>query len=148
MLDITAINHIGIAVRSIEAQREFYEHVLGATFEGIHELPTQHVRVGFFVIGPPGHEVRLELVEATSPNAAVAKFIEQHGEGLHHVAYTVDSLDKGLATLTAEGVQLMDLSPRDGVHHNRRIAYLHPDSSHGVLTELCEPSLDPRKRES
>lgn len=148
MLDIKGINHIGIAVRSIESERLFYERTFGATFEGYHDVPAQHVRVGFLLIGLPGHEVRLELVEATSPDAAVAKFIEQHGEGLHHVAYTVDSLDETLARLTAEGVRLDDLSPRAGIHHNRRIAYLDADSSHGVLTELCETSLDPRKRES
>jgi methylmalonyl-CoA/ethylmalonyl-CoA epimerase len=148
MLEIEALNHIGIAVRSIESQREFYEQTLGAVFEGIHDLPAQQVRVGFFLLGSPGHELRLELVEATSPNAAVAKFIEQHGEGLHHVAYTVDSLDETLARLTAEGVRLDDLSPSPGIHHNRRIAFIDTDSSHGVLTELCEASLDPRKRES
>jgi methylmalonyl-CoA/ethylmalonyl-CoA epimerase len=148
MIDVKAINHIGIAVHSIEAHREFYEHTLGAIFEGIHDVPGQKVRVGFFVIGPPGHEVRLELVEATSEDAAVADFIRQHGESLHHVAYTVDSLDEGLAALAADGIRLRDLTSRPGIHHNRKIAYLDPESSHGVLTELCETSLDPRKRES
>jgi methylmalonyl-CoA/ethylmalonyl-CoA epimerase len=148
MIDLRGLNHVGIAVRSIEAHRHFYEHTLGAVFEGVHDLPSQKVRVGFFVIGPPGQEVRLELVEATSPDAAVAQFIDEHGEGLHHVAYTVGSLDEDLAALTAEGIQLTDLRPQQGVHHNSRVAYIHPSSAHGVLTELCEVSLDPRKRES
>jgi methylmalonyl-CoA/ethylmalonyl-CoA epimerase len=148
MIDIKALNHIGIAVRSIEAHRHFYEHVLGARFEGIHDVPDQRVRVGFFLVGPPGHEVRLELVEATSPDAAVAKFVEEHGEALHHVAYTVASLDENLAAMTAAGIDLRDLQTRPGGHHNRRIAYVDPENAGGVLTELCEASLDPRKRES
>lgn len=138
MINARAINHIGIAVRSIEERRDFYEHTVGAIFEGVHEVPSQNCRVGFFIIGPPGHEVRLELLEATTPEAAVARFIEEHGEGLHHVAYTVDSLDERLAELTAAGIRLADLTPREGIHHNRKIAFLETGSSHGVLTELCE----------
>jgi methylmalonyl-CoA/ethylmalonyl-CoA epimerase len=145
MIEPTGINHIGIAVRSIEDHLEFYEHILGARFEGVHDVASQHVRVAFFVIGPPGGEVRLELVEATSPEAGVAKFIERHGEGLHHLAYNVDHLDDRLSALKAEGVRLIDERPREGAHHTR-IAFLHPKSSHSVLTELCEvPGKDPSK---
>ena len=146
MIEPKGINHIGIAVRSIEDHREFYERVLGGRFEGIHDVPAQHVRVAFFVIGAPGREVRLELVEATSPEAGVAKFIEKHGEGLHHLTYEVDRLDDRLAALRSEGVRLIDEHPREGAH-GARIAFLHPKSTHGVLTELCEIPREDQFRE-
>ncbi|RPJ79342.1 MAG: methylmalonyl-CoA epimerase, partial [Acidobacteria bacterium] len=104
MIQARQINHIGIAVRSIEEQKEFYEKTVGARFEGMHDVPSQKCRVAFFMIGPPGYEVRLELLEATTPDAAVARFIDEHGEGLHHIAYTVESLDQRLAELAAAGV--------------------------------------------
>jgi methylmalonyl-CoA/ethylmalonyl-CoA epimerase len=138
MIAAKAVNHIGIAVRSIAAHREFYERTLGARFDGIEEIPAQKVRVAFFRIGPAGHEVRLELVEATSPDSPVAAFIEKRGEGLHHVAYTVEGIDTILESLKGEGIRLIDEQARDGAHH-QRIAFLHPKSSSGVLTELCEP---------
>ncbi|MFB3854038.1 MAG: VOC family protein [Vicinamibacterales bacterium] len=138
MIEAKQINHIGIAVRSIEEQKEFYEKTLGARFEGVHDVPSQKCRAAFFIVGPPGCEVRLELLEATSRDAAVARFIEEHGEGLHHVAYTADSLDERLAELASAGIKLVDLAPREGIHDNRRIAFLEPESSHGVMTELCE----------
>jgi methylmalonyl-CoA/ethylmalonyl-CoA epimerase len=147
MIEPSGINHIGIAVRSLEDNLEFYERVLGARFEGVEEIPSQHVRVAFFILGPPGHEVRLELVEATSPEAGVAKFVEKHGEGLHHIAYNVESLDERLAALKTDGVRLIDDHPREGAHRTR-IAFLHPKSTRGVLTELCELPEDKDKPES
>ena len=147
MIDPKGISHIGIAVRSIEDHLDFYERTLGAKFDGIEEVPSQHVRVAFFVLGPPGHEVRLELVEATTPEAGVARFIEKHGEGLHHIAYNVDQLDERLSALKAEGVRLIDEQPREGAHRTR-IAFLHPKSTSGVLTELCEVPGDLKKQES
>ncbi len=134
MINVKQINHIGIAVLSIEDQRDFYEDTLGAFFEGVEEVEDQKVRVGFFRIG----EVRLELLEATSPESPIAKFIEKRGEGLHHVAYTVENLPARLAELKDGGIRLIDETPRSGAHHTR-IAFLHPKSTHGVLTELCEP---------
>jgi methylmalonyl-CoA/ethylmalonyl-CoA epimerase len=133
-----AINHIGIAVKSIDAHRAFYEQTLGARFEGIEEVPDQKVKVGFFLMGPAGHEVRLELLEPTSPESPVAAFLEKRGEGLHHVAYTVDNIQQRLDALAAGGVRLIDAKPRTGAHHTQ-IAFLHPKSSCGVLTELCQP---------
>jgi len=147
MISPKGLNHIGIAVRSIEDHRDYYERVLGARFEGIAEVPSQRVNVAFFVIGSPGREVRLELIEATSPEAGVAKFVEKHGEGLHHLAFDVDDLEQRLAGLKAEGVRLIDEHPREGAD-GARIAFLHPKSSHGVLTELCEMPENPRKTES
>jgi methylmalonyl-CoA/ethylmalonyl-CoA epimerase len=134
MQPVKAINHIGIAVRSIEEQRPFYESVLGAVFEGTEIVADQKVKVGFFLIAG----VRLELLEPTDPSSTVAAFIEKRGEGLHHVAYTVDDIQARLEELKNEGVRLIDQTPRPGAHHTQ-IAFLHPKSSCGVLTELCEP---------
>jgi methylmalonyl-CoA/ethylmalonyl-CoA epimerase len=146
MIEPRGINHIGIAVRSIDAHRDFYERILGARFEGIHDVLEQSVRVAFFAIGQGARTVRLELVEPTSPDAAVARFIEKHGEGLHHLTCDVDRLDERLAALKAEGVRLIDEPARTGPH-GTRIAFLHPTSTHGVLFELCETTTDHRTTE-
>ena len=138
MINPSAVNHIGIAVRSIEAQRSFYEQTLGARFEGIEAVPDQQVRVAFYRVGPEGQAVRLELLEPTDPASPIARFIEKRGEGLHHVAYTVGDIRQRLAALKEAGVRLIDEVPRPGAHH-MQIAFLHPKSSGGVLTELCEP---------
>ena len=138
MIHARGINHIGIAVRSIDAHRPYYEGTLGARFEGIEEVAEQRVRVAFFALGSERAPVRLELLEPTSPDSPIAAFIEKRGEGLHHVAYTVEDLPARLEALKAGGVRLIDDSPRKGAHHTR-IAFLHPKSSMGVLTELCEP---------
>lgn len=137
MIEARALSHIGMAVRSIDAQREFYERILGARFESIEEVPAQKVRVALFAVGPAGREVRLELIEATSADSTVARFIERHGEGLHHVSYEVDNLDARLSALKAAGVRLIDEQPRQGAH-GRRVAFVHPASSFGVLIELSE----------
>lgn len=134
MVNAKAINHIGIAVKSIETHQAFYEKVLGATFEGTEVVAEQKVKVGFFRVG----DVRLELLEPTDPTSTVAAFIEKKGEGLHHVAYTVDNLQQRLDALKAGGVKLIDERPRNGAH-NSSIAFLHPKASGSVLTELCEP---------
>jgi len=130
-----AVNHIGIAVRSIDEIRPFYEQTLGASFEGIEEVPEQKVRVAFFRIG----EVKLELLEPTTPDSTIAKFIEKKGEGMHHIAYEVKDIQARLDELKAEGVRLIDETPRIGAHH-MKVAFLHPKSSAGILTELCEPN--------
>ena len=130
-----AVNHIGIAVKSIDEHRAFYEEVLGAEFEGIEIVEQQKVRVAFFRVG----SVKLELLEPTSEESTIAKFIEKKGEGLHHVAYDVENIEARLAELKANGVRLIDETPRMGAHH-MRIAFLHPKSSAGILTELCEPA--------
>ena len=135
MTPVKAINHIGIAVRSIEAQRPYYEGTLGGVFEGIEEVADQKVRVGFFRI----NDVRLELLEPTDPSSTVAAFLEKRGEGLHHVALTVAGLEARIAELKQAGVRMIDETPRPGAHH-MRIAFLHPKSTSGVLTELCEPA--------
>jgi methylmalonyl-CoA/ethylmalonyl-CoA epimerase len=135
MNPVKAVNHIGIAVHSIDAQRPFYEGVLGAQFEGVEEVADQKVRVGFFRIG----DVRLELLEPTDAASTVATFLDKRGEGLHHVAYTVDDIQARIAELKQSGLRLLDETPRPGAHH-MRIAFVHPKSTFGVLTELCEPA--------
>jgi methylmalonyl-CoA/ethylmalonyl-CoA epimerase len=134
MTPVKAVNHIGIAVRSIEAQRTFYEGTLGAIFEGIETVADQKVRVGFFRVG----DVRFELLEPTDPSSTVAGFLEKKGEGLHHVALTVEDIAARIAELKEAGVRMIDHVPRLGAHH-MQIAFLHPKSTFGVLTELCEP---------
>jgi methylmalonyl-CoA/ethylmalonyl-CoA epimerase len=135
MTPVQAVNHIGIAVRSIEAQRPYYEGVLGAVFEGVEDVPDQKVRVGFFRVG----DVRLELLEPTDPASTVAAFLEKRGEGLHHIALTVAGIEERIAELKRSGVRMIDEAPRPGAHH-MRIAFLHPKSTFGVLTELCDPA--------
>jgi methylmalonyl-CoA/ethylmalonyl-CoA epimerase len=135
MTPVKGVNHIGIAVRSIDSQRPFYEGALGAVFEGVEEVPDQKVRVGFFRVDG----VRLELLEPTDPTSTVAAFLEKRGEGLHHVAFTVEGLEGRIAELKQSGLRMIDDVPRPGAHH-MRIAFVHPKSTFGVLTELCEPA--------
>lgn len=135
MINAQAINHIGIAVNSLAACRQFYETTLGASFEAVEEVPSQKVRVAFYKVG----DVRLELLEPMSDDSPIAAFLAKRGEGLHHVAFTVSDIEQRLVELKAAGVRLIDEQPRPGAHHTQ-IAFLHPKSSAGVLTELCEPA--------
>ena len=137
MTRVKAVNHIGIAVRSIDAQRPFYEGILGAVFEGVEVVPDQKVRVGFFRVG----DVRFELLEPTEPTSTVAAFLDKRGEGLHHVALTVEGIEDRIAELKQAGLRMIDDVSRPGAHH-MRIAFLHPKGTFGVLTELCEPAGD------
>mgnify|MGYP006268629293 CR=1 FL=1 len=141
MIDAKAINHLGIAVKDLEQERDYYENTLGAKFDGVEEVADQKVKVAFYLVGPAGAEVRLELLEPTSDDSQIAKFIEKNGGrgGMHHVAYTVENIEDRLAELKEQGVRLIDETPRPGAHHTK-IAFLHPKSSNGVLTELCEPA--------
>lgn len=127
------IDHLGIAVRSIEEASRFYRDGLGLQCTGVEEVPGQKVRVVFFPLG----EVRIELLEPTAADSPIARFLEKKGPGLHHVAYLVDDLPATLAALKAAGVRLIDEEPRDGAH-NMRIAFAHPKSTGGVLTEFCQ----------
>ncbi len=135
MKPVKALNHIGIAVRSIDAQKPFYEDTLGAVFEGVEEVPEQKVRVGFFRV----NDLWLELLEPTDPSSTVATFLEKRGEGLHHLAFTVEGISQRIAELKESGFRMIHDEPRPGSHH-MQIAFLHPKSTFGVLTELCEPS--------
>lgn len=128
------INHIGIAVNSIEKSVPFYRDILGMRYEGSEEVAEQKVRVAFLAVG----ESRIELLEPTSPDSPVARFLEKNGEGTHHIAYEVADLEGALSKLRAAGVKLIDQTPRCGAH-GTFIAFLHPKATGGVLTELCQP---------
>ncbi len=134
MKPVKGLNHVGVAVRSIEQQKDYYENQLGAEFECIEDVPSQKVRVAFFRI----NDVRLELLEPTDPSSPVAKFLEKRGEGLHHLAFTVDDIKARIAELRQSGLEMIDEAPRPGAHQ-MQIAFIHPKSTFGVLTELCEP---------
>jgi len=129
------INHIGIAVKNIETAVPFYRDVLGMRFEGTEEVTEQKVQVAFLQIG----ESRIELLEPTSPDSPVAKFLEKNGEGIHHVAYEVDDLAAALTELQSKEIRLIDQNPRKGAH-GASIAFVHPKASGGILTELCQTS--------
>lgn len=128
------INHIGVAVNSIEKSVPFYRDILGMRYEGSEEVAEQKVRVAFLAVG----ESRIELLEPTSSDSPVARFLEKNGEGTHHIAYEVADLEGALSDLRSAGVALIDQAPRAGAH-GTRIAFLHPKATGGVLTELCQP---------
>jgi len=127
------INHIGIAVNSLEASIPLYRDAMGMHFEGCEEVAEQKVKVAFLVIG----QSRIELLEPTGEDSPVARFLEKNGEGVHHIAYEVEDLEAALLKMKEKGLRLIDETPRKGAH-NARIAFLHPKSTGGVLTELCE----------
>ncbi len=126
------IDHLGIAVRSIEETLKFYEGALGLKCEKIEEVPSQKVRTAFLALG----EVHIELLEPTAPDSTIAKFIEDRGEGIHHVAFLTDAIDAQLAQAKEAGVRLIHEVPFEGAA-NKLVAFLHPKSTHGVLTEFC-----------
>lgn len=129
------IEHLGIAVPSIEAALPYYEGVLGMKCYKIEEVADQKVKTAFLKVG----EVKIELLEPTCPESTVAKFIEKNGGrgGIHHIAYKVTNIEEKLAEVEAKGVQLIDKTPRPGAD-GMTIAFLHPKSTAGVLTEFCE----------
>jgi len=132
-MNLKNIDHIGIAVTSIQESLSFWETSLGIEPHSIQEVPEQKLRTAFLPVG--GTEI--ELLESTSADSSVAKFIEKHGEGLHHIAIRVDDIEAALAELKAKGIQLIDETPRNGAG-GARIAFVHPKATHGVLLELCE----------
>lgn len=128
------INHIGIAVTSLEAQIPFYRDVLGFKSLGSSEVTNQKVKVAMFEIG----EVKIELLEPTSPDSPIAKFLEKKGDGIHHIAYETDGIVSEIKHMEDSDIQMLDKTPRDGAHETK-IAFLHPKSSGRVLTEICQP---------
>jgi methylmalonyl-CoA epimerase len=131
---IKRIDHIGIAVRSIDEAKKFWVDTLGLKLSHVEEVPEQKVRVAMLKAG----ETTIELLEPTAPDSPVQKFIEKRGEGLHHVTFQTDKLAENLRALKAAGVTLIDEKPRVGAG-GAGIAFLHPKSAYGVLVELCEP---------
>ncbi len=131
---ITRIDHLGIAVRSLDTAIPYYEKALGLKCEHREEVASQKVRTAFFSVG----EVHLELLEPTSPESPVAKFIEKNGEGIHHVAFASTDIKEQLGQAAGAGVKLIHEQPIDGAG-GKLVAFLHPKSTYGVLTELCMP---------
>jgi len=130
---ITKVDHIAVAVRDLERALVPYREALGLTPSEIEDVPDQEVRIAFLPIG----QTEIELLEPTSDDTGVARFIQKRGEGLHHICLQVDDLETTLASLKAQGVQLIDEEPRDG-GQGKRIAFVHPRSMGGVLLELTE----------
>jgi len=132
-MKLSHIEHIGIAVNNLEEAIKYYENVLGLTCYAIEEVKDQKVRTAFFRVG----QTKLELLESLTPDGPVAKFIEKRGEGVHHIAFAVEELEKALQEVEQKGVRLIDQKPRKGAE-GLNIAFLHPKSTFGVLTEFCE----------
>jgi len=132
-MNLSHIEHIGIAVKSLETAIPYYEKVLGLKCYNIEEIADQKVKTAFFQIG----QTKIELLESTSEDGTIAKFIEKKGEGVHHIAFAVNNLEGALVECEEKGVQLIDKAPRKGAE-GLSIAFLHPKSTMGVLTELCE----------
>jgi len=133
---IKKIDHIGIAVRSIETARKFYEEVLGLVCEKEEVVVSQKVRTAFFTVG----DVHIELLEPTSDDSPIAVFLEKKGEGFHHIAYSTDDIEGQLATASAHGCKLINEVPVEGAG-GKLVAFLHPRSTFGVLTEFCEQDI-------
>lgn len=127
------IEHIGIAVKSLDEAIPYYENVLGLKCYAVEEVKDQKVKTAFFKIG----QTKIELLESTDPEGPVGKFIEKRGEGIHHMAFAVEDIESCLEETAAKGVGLIDLKPRRGAE-GLDIAFLHPKSTFGVLTEFCE----------
>jgi methylmalonyl-CoA/ethylmalonyl-CoA epimerase len=129
----THIEHIGIAVKSLDEAIPFYEKVFGLKCYAVEEVVDQKVKTAFFKVG----DTKIELLESTDSEGPIGKFIEKKGEGIHHMAFAVEDLDTKLKTAGEQGVRLIDKQPRKGAE-GLNIAFLHPKSTFGVLTELCE----------
>ncbi len=127
------IEHLGIAVANIDESIKLFESLLGSQCYKIEEVVSEHVKTAFFQIG----ESKIELVAATDPNSPIAKFLEKKGPGIHHIAFDVENIESEIERLLKEGFELISATPKDGAD-NKRIAFLHPKSTNGVLVELCE----------
>ena len=139
-MNILKIDHLGIAVNSIDQGKNFWKDVLGLEFEGSETVEEQNVTTAFFPVG----ESEVELLESTSPDGPVAKYIEKRGQGIQHVAFRVENIEQALEELKQRGIRLIDEKPRKGVG-GTKIAFVHPKASHGALIELVEwhdPSID------
>jgi len=129
---IQKIDHLGIAVRSLDETIPYYENALGLKCHGREEVPSQKVRTAFFEAG----DVHLELLEPTDPESPIAKFLEKSGEGIHHIAFATDDIEGQLSKASENNIRLIHEVPFEGAA-NKLVAFLHPKSTHGVLTEFC-----------
>lgn len=132
-MDISHIEHIGIAVDNLEESIKYYENTFGFKCYSIEEVKDQKVRTAFFMVG----QTKIELLESMDPEGPIGKFIEKKGAGVHHVAFAVNDIESALKETNEKGIQLIDQKPRKGAE-GLDIAFLHPKSTFGVLTELCE----------
>ncbi len=132
-MNISHIEHIGIAVNNLEESIQYYEKVLGFTCYAVEEVKDQKVKTAFFMVG----QTKIELLESTDPEGPIGKFIEKKGEGIHHLAFCVKNIESAIAEVESKGIQLIDKTPRKGAE-GLDISFLHPKSTKGVLTELCE----------
>jgi len=130
---IQKIDHLGIAVKSVKEALKIYQDALGLMPSGVEVVEDQKVKVAFVPIG----ESKIELLESTSPDGAIAKFIEKKGEGIQHIALRVENIEKALESLKQRGLRLIDEQPRLGAG-GAKIAFIHPKDTKGVLIELCE----------
>ncbi len=132
-MNANKIDHIGIAVNSVEESSVFYRDILGLEFLGVEEVPSQKVKVAMFKIG----ESKIELLEPTSPDSSIAAFLEKKGQGMHHIAYSVTDASGAVTELIEKEIKMIDKEPRPGAGGSK-IAFIHPKASGRVLTELCE----------
>lgn len=132
-MKLTHIEHIGIAVNSLEDSIPYYEEILGLKCYAVEEVADQKVKTAFFKIG----NTKIELLESTDPEGPIGKFIEKRGQGIHHMAFATEGLEEALTEVEEKGIRLIDKKPRKGAE-GLDIAFLHPKSTFGVLTELCE----------
>jgi len=127
------IEHIGIAVKSLDESIPFYENILGLKCYAIEEVKDQKVKTAFFMVG----QTKIELLESTDPAGPIGKFVEKRGEGIHHIAFAVNEINEQLKEVEEKGVRLIDKESRKGAE-GLNIGFLHPKSTFGVLMELCE----------
>jgi len=132
-MELTHIEHIGIAVKNLDESIKYYEEVLGLKCYSIEEVTDQKVKTAFFKVG----QTKIELLESTDPEGPIGKYIEKKGEGIHHLAFHVNNLQSALDEAKDKGIRLIDEKPRNGAE-GLDIAFLHPKATNGVLTEFCE----------
>jgi methylmalonyl-CoA/ethylmalonyl-CoA epimerase len=131
------IEHIGIAVKDLEASNELFKTLLGREHYKIEEVVSENVKTSFFQTG----ESKIELLEASNPNSAIAKFIEKRGEGIHHIAFEVEDIHAEMKRMEGEGFRLLNAAPKRGAD-NKLVCFIHPKSANGVLVELCQTIRD------
>ncbi len=132
-MDISHIEHIGVAVKNLDEAVSFYENVLGLKCYRVEQVEEQKVKTAFFKIG----NTKIELLESTEPEGPIGKFIEKKGEGIHHISFAVKDIKKSLNEVESKGIRLINKEPVPGAE-NMLVSFLHPKSTFGVLTELCQ----------
>ena len=136
-MTMNKIEHIGIAVKDLEASNKLFAALLGKEHYKLESVESEGVNTSFFQSGPN----KIELLEATNPESPIAKFIDKKGEGIHHIAFAVDDIEKEMKRLSDEGFQLINKEPKKGAD-NKLVVFLHPKSTNGVLIELCQEIKD------